>query len=299
MALANAIPLSEYLTLPAHTSPWLIQPLIPAGGIVCLHGHAKTRKSFLAIQMARDICNGDRFLGFESKPGTVLYVQLDTPRSLWQLRFQGLVRDGLNLTPEGGSRLWLADTENAPYPFHILTPQVQQWMRQQIDLIQPDLVIFDVIRKMFKGNDNDSDMLEDVISTVKHTCRPAAVLMIAHSKKAKADFDSGTIGEIRGSSAQGASYDTILRLQKATKTAGPILSIEGRAIEDQEIHLVSQPNLLFGLGRDTMFDVAVKDALAQPFPSERQRAEHLAAVTGASFDKCHSALRRARPKILS
>src|SRR5688572_4928703 len=139
MSIANAYPLSEYLALPANSQPWIINPLLPVGGMMCLHGHAKTRKSFLSIQLARDLCNGQRWLGFETKPCTVLYVQLDTPRSLWQMRFQQLVRSpDFGLTPEGGSRLWLADSEHTPFPFHILTPQVQQWMRQQIELIKPD-----------------------------------------------------------------------------------------------------------------------------------------------------------------
>lgn len=293
MSLTNAYSLSDYLTLPAHTQPWLIQPLIPVGGLVCLHGHAKTRKSFLAVQLARDLATGRAFLGFPTRQSKVLYIQLDTPRSLWQLRFQALAETPDFLPACDAGNLWLADTEHTPHPFHILLPQVQQWLRQQIDLIQPDLVIFDVIRKLFKGNDNDSDIIEEVLAMLKHVCRPAAALVIAHSKKAKADFDSGTIGEIRGSSAQGASYDTILRLQKATKTAGPTLTIEGRAIEDQTVRLANRPDLLFDLGAVSAFDLAVREALTREFVSERKRAEHLAAVTGETFDRCHSALRRA------
>ncbi len=294
MSISNAYSYAEYLALPAHVQPWIVEPLIPVGGLVCLHGHAKTRKSFLAIQLARDICNGDRFLGFDTRPGKVLYVQLDTPRSLWQLRFQDLEKQKFGLTPEGGANLYLADTEHTPHPFHILTPQVQQWLRQQVESIAPDLVIIDVIRKLFKGSDNDSDIVEEVLAAVKHTCHPAAVMMIAHSKKAKSDYDSGTIGEIRGSSAQGASYDTIMRLQKATKSSGPILNVEGRATEDTTIKLANRNDLLFDLNGDSAFDIALRDAMVREFSSDRKRAEHLSAITGQSFDKCHSAVRRAK-----
>lgn len=296
MSLSNAYPYAEYLTLPLHTQPWLVEPLIPAGGLVCLHGHAKTRKSFLAIQLARDVCNGHRWLGFDTKPGTVLYLQLDTPRSLWQLRFKELEKQHFGLTPEGGGRLILADSEHTPRPFHILLPTVQQWMRQQMDLFKPDLVIIDVIRKLFKGNDNDSDVIEEVLGTVKLACTPAAVLLIAHSKKANAEFDSGTIGEIRGSSAQGASYDTIMRLTKAGRGVGPTLSIEGRAVEDQTIMLVNRPDLLFDLSGDNSFQIALRDVLLGEYSSDRKRAEALAAMTGHSFDKCHAAVRRATHK---
>lgn len=292
MPIANAYAYDDYLALPIHEQPWIVKPLIPVNGMICLHGHAKTRKSFLAIQLARDICNGEKFLGFETRTGNVLYIQVDTPRALWQLRFKDLETNAFGLSAEGKKRFYLADTESAPFPFHVTTPQVSQWLRNQVELVKPDLVIIDVIRKIFAGNDNDSDVLEQVLSAAKHACNPAAVLMIAHSKKAKEGFDSGTIGEIRGSSAQGASYDTIMRLQKASKNRGPLLTIEGRATEDTEIRLKNRADLLFDLGTMGAFDLATQDLLLQSFPSERKRAEALANLTGESFDKCHAALRR-------
>lgn len=296
MALTNAYSFTDYLALPQHEKPWLIKPFIPIGGIACLHGAAKSRKSFLSIQLARDIANGHPWLGFPTTQGRVLYIQLDTPRSLWQMRFQSLVSQNFGLTPDGASRLFLADTEHVPYPFHILQPAVQQWLRQQVDTIKPDLVIFDVIRKMFKGSDNDSDIMDEVIEAVKHTCQPAASLIIAHSKKVSKEFDGGTLDEMRGSGAQGAAYDTIFRLLKGSKTKPPRLTIEGRATEDQEIILANRPDLLFDLGQSSAFDAALREALEGTFTSERKRAEHLAAVTGEDFAKCQSALRRKQGK---
>lgn len=296
MAYSNAYSFAEYLALPQHDKPWLVKPFIPQGGIACIHGAPKSRKSFLAIQLARDIANGDPWLGFPTTPGRVLYVQLDTPRSLWQLRFQALARQHFGLTPDGADRLFLADTEHTPYPFHIKEPTVQAWLRQQIDLLKPDLVIFDVIRKMFKGSDNDSEIMDEVIELTKHTCQPAASLVIAHSKKASSEFDGGTLDEMRGSGAQGAAYDTVFRLFKSSKTKPPKLSIEGRATEDQTIILTNRDDLLFGLGAESAFDAALRHVLVMEFASERKRAEHLATVSGEEFAKCQSAIRRKQGK---
>lgn len=296
MALTNAYSFAEYLALPQHEKPWLVKPFIPVGGIACIHGAAKSRKSFLSIQLARDIANGHDWLGFPTRQGTVLYIQLDTPRSLWQMRFQDLVAQNFGLTPEGAGRLFLADTEHTPYPFYIMTPTVQQWLRQQIDTLKPDLVIFDVIRKMFKGTDNDSDVMDEVIETIKHVCQPAASLVIAHSKKANKEYDGGTLDEMRGSGAQGAAYDTVFRLIKGAKGRAPKLTIEGRATEDQSITLANRDDLLFDLAGDSAFDAALRQTLLMTFASERKRAEHLSRVTGEEFAKCQSAIRRKQGK---
>lgn len=290
MVYADVYSLDDYLALPDDTIPWLVEPLIPSGGICCLHGLAKTRKSFLSLQLARDICNGHPFLGFPTKAGRVMYLQLDTPRSLWKLRIKTLVQSpDFGITPEGRTRLFLGDTEHMPFPFHVLQPTVRQWLRGQVEKVKPDLVILDVIRKIFQGNDNDSDIIEQVLNAVKEACKPAAVLLVAHSKKAAKDFDGGTIGEIRGSGAQGASYDTIFRLIKGKQ---PTLSIEGRATMEQTVKLVNRPDLLFDLTPDGMFRQAVLDILTEDYPNTRQRALALQGRTGEDFARCQTAIRR-------
>lgn len=298
MADRNVHSFQEYIDLPQHEKPWLLKPFIPVGGIACIHGAAKTRKSFLSIQLARDIANGEPWLGFPTRPGTVLYVQLDTPRSIWQMRFQELARQNFGLTPEGAGRLFLADTDTPglPYPFYISKPEVKLWIKHQIDTIKPDLIIFDVIRKMFKGSDNDSDTMDLLIEEIKHTCQPAACLVIAHSKKASKDHDGGTLDEMRGSGAQGAAYDTVFRLLKGRKGKPPKLTIEGRVTEDMEVILKNRDDLLFDLGQESAFDAAIRHALVMDFTSERKRAEHVAALTGEDFAKCQSAIRRRQGK---
>lgn len=294
---SDAISLADYLTLPGNEKPWLIDALLPIGGIACIHGQAKAKKSFLALQLARDIANGDPFLGFKTAPGRILFIQLDTPRSIWQRRIAELMANNFGLSPEGQSKFFLADTLHAPYPFHILKEPAQAWLKRQIELYKPDLIFFDVLRKLYRGNENDSDLMDEVVEAIKHHCQPAAACVIAHSKKANAEFDSGTLGEMRGSGAQAASYDAIMRLQKGAKGKPSSLSIEGRATGEYDISLVNNPdNLLFQLNQDGLFDLALKDALTREFSSERKRAEHLSAITGAEFDKCMSAIRRRREK---
>src|SRR3954464_3156993 len=64
--VSPALPLEDYLNLPVNNTPWIIEPLIPVGGIINLYGRPKLGKSFMAIDLARAIANGeDEWLEFK------------------------------------------------------------------------------------------------------------------------------------------------------------------------------------------------------------------------------------------
>ena len=45
---------------------WLIDDLLPVGGVVMLSAKPKMGKSFLAIQLALSVASGGEFLGFQA-----------------------------------------------------------------------------------------------------------------------------------------------------------------------------------------------------------------------------------------
>jgi len=57
--------------------------------------------------------------------GTVLYLQLDNPRSTWADRFEKLTRHGLNYTPEPV----LVTGELEHFPFDILQPTHMDYLK--------------------------------------------------------------------------------------------------------------------------------------------------------------------------
>ena len=57
---------------------WLIDDLLPVGGVVMLSAKPKMGKSFLAIQLALSVASGDKFLGFQARKHEVLYIDLET-----------------------------------------------------------------------------------------------------------------------------------------------------------------------------------------------------------------------------
>jgi RecA-family ATPase len=53
---------------------WLIEGLMPAGGLAVLYGAPKLGKSFLALDWALSVAAGRRWLGRNVRQGDVVYV---------------------------------------------------------------------------------------------------------------------------------------------------------------------------------------------------------------------------------
>src|SRR3990167_6684502 len=91
------IPAADYLALPRNAENWLLRPLLPVGGSMILYGDPKVGKSYAALQLAVALTGDgpDEWLGFPTgQAGPVVYVHLDTPRSLWAERLEELKREG-------------------------------------------------------------------------------------------------------------------------------------------------------------------------------------------------------------
>ncbi len=296
-----AVGFDEYLTLPCDPNPWLLKPIIPVGGLAQLYGAPKTLKSFMALQLARSLAEGSAFLGLPParERVKVLYIQLDTPRSIWQDRIHKLLAAGEEFSAQARANIKLADPEQCPYPFDILAPAGFDYLKQNVSEHQPDLVIIDTLRKMFKGNEDKSEVMNQVMSTLRLACRPAAVLFVSHARKANPEYDGGVIEEGRGSGAVSGDADTIMRLTKASKTGKKPakLAWQGRATEDTELSIQLKPSLFFELlsapAPKDKIDQYLHEVLNDPdLKSTYAKAKTLASLSGENFEKCRARLGR-------
>src|SRR3990167_6866481 len=141
----------EDLSLPRAPETWVVEPLIPTSGACLLYGDPKVGKSFAAIQLALSIQEGREWLGFPTRArGPVVYVQLDTPRSLWASRLANI-----RITEPGVDRLLCADRETLDtFPFDILRPDHADLLTVSLREIQPIAVIIDTIRESHSGDEN-------------------------------------------------------------------------------------------------------------------------------------------------
>jgi len=215
----------DYLELKRDPDKWVIEQLLPVGGTTNLYGKPKSRKSFMALEMAAAVANQrSDWSGFKiRKTGPVAYLQADTPRGEWAERVEKLQRRGYDT-----SKLFFADLYTIPYPFNILDTDHNLQLLEQVKTLDPVLVVIDTLREVFRGNENDSDIMRDVIGNLTAVSRPAAVLLLSHARKDSiTSRDDDLMDGNRGSSYIPGRMDVIIKLGKK-------MTLEGRATGHRE-----------------------------------------------------------------
>lgn len=291
---------SDYLRQDHDPDTWLVKDLIPTSGAALIYGLPKGGKSWLALQLACAIAGGDKdWLGFRiMKQGIVLYLQLDTPRSTWRLRFQGLIREGVAFKDD-----WfgVADRESLQYfPFDISKeqPNHMDYLQSMVARIKPVAVIVDTLRKSHSKNENDSTDMSNVISKLVAAVTPAALILVSHSKKPNLEAGSDLMTDHRGSGSVTGEMDCIMKVTKKKLYYG------GRSIEEGELALdrleTKDPSVVLYKVREDANMKAVYDVLNdRGLTSLRQKAKALAPKIGKSVDAAMSLLRRTAPKVVS
>lgn len=272
----------DYLALPRPPQTWVVETLLPTGGFLQLFGDPKKGKSFGALQLALSISQAHPdCLGFPiHTSGPVAYLQLDTPSTLWADRVRTLVEDH-SLTA-----LALHDKDTCPHvPFDIRNTEHWRWLRDWLLLVNPVAVVIDTYREVFRGDENDSDIGQQVLTLLLAALYPAALILVHHTSRPKEGADHGMYG--RGSSYVSGRSDCNIRV--STKQ----WKIQSRAAEDRVLSLIRTPTGLWALEHTTI-TAAHMDLIRQDptLTSDRARARKLSSMTGAPFDRCHYMLRR-------
>lgn len=277
----------QYLKLKREKETWLLKPLIPAGGAALLYGDPKVGKSYMGIQLALALSGqSPDWLGFPvHQVGKVLYLQLDTPRSVWAVRFEEMLNKG-NLKYDSDSLL-LADRDSIQfYPFDILQPLHMEYIRELIQRHDPVAVIIDTLRESHSGDEDSSTVSRNVIGNLVHACEAAALIIISHGRKPNPDMDKDLLADHRGSSYITGRMDAIMRL---TKTK---LYYTGRSIEAGDIKLQRADNGLWVPVVDDLAPYIAKVLSDLTLTSMRARARALAPMIAKTEEAAMSLLRR-------
>lgn len=226
------VSIREYLTLPSPDTVWVWDGIIPTSGSMLIYGDPKVGKSKLILSLASAIADPevDNYLGLDIKEhGKVLYVQLDTPRNLWRKGYLNIIKS--NAALDG---IFIIDREmkELPIPFDIRLPNCYEWLRREVDTVQPVNVIIDTIRRMHKGKENDSDVMAEVHDVFVYATQPSSLTYISHKRKAQ-QGDVGD-GSPRGSTALSGAVDALVNMNKDK------LLIEARSDVAEEIAIYQQ-----------------------------------------------------------
>lgn len=247
-----------------------------------MYGDAKVGKSFAALQLAQAIETGTSWLGFPTRQGRVAYIQLDTPRNVWQDRIQTLVASqSMTSLPH------MADRETLDaWPFDILDPEHLITLRDELQALKPDLVILDTLRESHSADENDSTEMQNAIASIVAATKPAALCLISHARKPSQDGDFSLMADNRGSNYVVGRMDAIVRF--TTKSA----RVSGRSIEEHTINLERADSGFWEVPVGE-FDAFIDQLLSDhSVPSVRAKAEVLAVRINKSTQAARGLLRR-------
>ena len=228
----------DYRSLPRNPQPFLMESVLPVGGAMVMYGKPKVGKSFAALQMGVALAEGKPWFGYNVPcPARVLFVQLDTARTLWLERLDALSKDGI-----GVDKLFYLDRESAGFwPFDILLPNQEhvKRLRIEMDAVEPDVVIIDTLREAHSGEENDSTVMRNVVGMLVAATQPAALILISHDRKPQPNSGKDIITDLRGSSYITGRMDALVRF------AHNSVQLAGRAMEPMKIPLTRLENGLW------------------------------------------------------
>lgn len=201
----------QFYTLPALTDAerqppeFIVKGMIPVG-LSFLSGAPKTRKSFLALQLAASVANGRPFLGFQTKKCSVVYLDLEGSKSRISYR-----ADRMSLTiPDS---VLIANS----IPHRIadgLVNDVRDLVRQRSDI---QLVVIDTYsraRGQFRsGGANAYDADVSLLEPLQRMAisERIAVLCVHHDRKG-AGFATDSFERLSGTMGISGSADAVLNL---------------------------------------------------------------------------------------
>ena len=238
-------------------NPFLIEPIVPKGGIVLFYGKRGIGKSHFALTVAA--CLSSRGVLFGRYPvhplGPVIYVQADMTPSVTQERVRRT------------RKLYSLDHVFFHFPGFLnmttLTPEHE--LVKEIVALHPALVIWDTLRKIHRAGSNDDDTPSLIYGWAKHLFPTATHLFIHHDKKTIAEQDQLDEEELfRGSGAWLDDADTGLRLSEIVPGKLVLTFTKTRTCEDQQ-------QLMLSLNLETLLLYAQGDSLDRLTNWYRQR----------------------------
>jgi RecA-family ATPase len=287
--MSSSYTTADYLALPRPDQVFIIDDLLPVGGSMLIYGDPKVGKSFIAMQLAQHVSRGDKWMGFETHQTSVLYVQLDTPRVLWMNRMDRLIESGEPFG-NGGMEIHHADRESLDtWPFDILNPNHFKKLRDEVDRIQPGVVIIDTLKEAHQAPENDNTEGQRVIAALAAAVQPAALVIVHHARKLSDGRPNDIIQGARGAGYLTGRMDAVVSMSHRT------MSYISRSTEGGQVKMERQENGYWEpLEEPLQLQQWIQNLLDQDGLSLRKKAETLAELSGKSVEACRSLLRRAK-----
>ena len=212
---------TELLRLPAPR--WLIQDILPAGGLVGLYGPPGDGKSFLAIDLALCVASGQAWHDHAVEKGFALYVSGEGGTGIGK-RVQAWLSSH-EVSANAVNIAWLTESmpisstsEDMDVLFGRLNNEVEQ---------HPSLVVIDTLARCFDGDENLQEDMGRFIAGVDRLRREChATVVVVHHTRLDAERE-------RGSTAFRGAADTMLSVVRKDRH-GPLALVCNKQKDAEE-----------------------------------------------------------------
>lgn len=205
--------------------------ILPDSGIAVCAASKAAGKTLLLLQLADAITKGHPFMGVETAPSTVLFLELELSK---------------RRTAQRLSKMGITPNKNLKFAWQ--WQQGEAGIRDLTDYVyvkKIQLVVVDVLQRLWPP-EQDSNSYGDAYNVLGPLRAMAnelnvMVLLVTHLRKAEAtDYMNSVIGSVGIT----ANADVILSLKRARGENDAVLSIDGNDVESKEIALRFSPNPL-------------------------------------------------------
>lgn len=192
--------------MPAPT--WLIEPILPMGGLVGMYGAPETCKSFIAIDIALSVATGTPWQGLETQKGFVVYIGAEGGAGLGKRALAWLVTH--QIEPTDADIAWLiesvplsADSDDLV----VLLGRIEDEIHRE-----PSCIIIDTMARCFDGNENETEDMGKFIAGIDILRKRfgCTVIVIHHTR-----LDGG---RERGATAFRGGVDTMIKVTRDGET---------------------------------------------------------------------------------
>ncbi len=216
---------------------YVLEPFFEAGTVNMVSAPPNTWKSWLLFAMSSSIAEGQMFLNkFPTEKCNLLIVNEEDSCRAIQDRFRllGITNNDLNI--------WFRVAQGSKLEENYVKVIIEECKERMIGC-----VMFDSLRSMHEGNENDSTEMQIVLDKLKAISREGITVIFTHHHRKKSMFSKGDDAEAsRGSSAINAAISGHISLEEETRDSGTYLILRhlkskaGEKLEPVEIKIIKE-----------------------------------------------------------
>lgn len=180
---------------------WLVDGMVPRGGVTLLAGESGTGKTWLGLLLAAGVAGGATFLGRNCHRADVLYLDRENPESLIFERAQLLGLD----TASPNLKLWGGWAAEPP-------PLIGDTRLLQLAAERRPLILVDSLIRFHEMDENSATAMATVMNELRRLAFAGASVVVLHHKP------KGDTSQYRGSSDIRAAVDVAFGIRRESDT---------------------------------------------------------------------------------